>query len=99
MRAAASRLRTPVCDLLGLGSPVFSAGRTRLLAGEEGVVPRECRERVVEARAEETVYTGLLDGGWPDAPHRILRNRAVAEWGAAGRRPRGRRPGRSSWIP
>jgi nitronate monooxygenase/enoyl-[acyl-carrier protein] reductase II len=98
MRAAASRLRTPVCDLLGLDSPVLSAGRTRLLASEEGVVPREYRERVVAARAEDTVYTGLLDGGWPDSPHRILRTRAVAERGAAGRRPRGRCPGAGTII-
>jgi hypothetical protein len=40
-------------------------------------------ERVVRSKAEDTVYTSLFDIGWPNAPHRVLRNRAVAEWEAA----------------
>jgi hypothetical protein len=35
---------------------------------------------VVESRAEDTVYTpDLYDVGWPDAPHRRLRNRTYEE--------------------
>ena len=32
------------------------------------------------ARAEQ-----LLDIGWPDAPHRVIRNHAVENWEVAGR--------------
>ena len=50
------------------------------------------------ARAEDTVYTGLFDIGWPDAPHRVLRNRAVDEWERAGRPAAGARPGEGTVI-
>ena len=51
------------------------------------------KERVVSSTAEDTVYTTLFDLGWPDAPHRVLRNTAFAEWEAAGRTASGKRPG------
>ncbi|HET9161753.1 MAG TPA: hypothetical protein VFN88_14170, partial [Caulobacteraceae bacterium] len=35
----------------------------------------------------------LFDVGWPDAPHRVLMNSTLAAWDAAGRPPRGARPG------
>jgi nitronate monooxygenase len=35
----------------------------------------------------------LFDIGWPDAPHRVLRNKAVVEWEAASRPASGQRPG------
>ena len=66
---------------------------TRFVASEEAFVLREYKERVVRSRAEDTVYCQLFDIGWPDAPHRVLRNKAVAEWEAAGRPPSGQRPG------
>jgi nitronate monooxygenase len=39
------------------------------------------------------VHTGLFDVGWPDAPHRVLRNRTYDAWEAAGRPAPGARPG------
>jgi nitronate monooxygenase/enoyl-[acyl-carrier protein] reductase II len=42
--------------------------------------------------AEDTVYASLFDLGW-DAPHRVLRNRAVKEWEASGRPRAGARTG------
>jgi nitronate monooxygenase/enoyl-[acyl-carrier protein] reductase II len=77
---------------LGLGAEAVSMG-TRFLASEESRASPEYKERVVQARAEDTVHTTLFDIGWPDAPHRVLRNKAVEEWEAAGRPPSGRRPG------
>ena len=46
----------------------------------------------MRATAEDTVYTSVFDVGW-DAPHRVLRNRAVSEWERAGRPVSGTRPG------
>ena len=69
------------------------------MASEEGVVPRADKERSVSSGAEVTVYTeDVFDVGWPDAPHRILRNTAVREWEAAGKPPSGRRPGSGTII-
>jgi nitronate monooxygenase/enoyl-[acyl-carrier protein] reductase II len=48
---------------------------------------------VVRAKAEDTVYTLLFDIGWPDAAHRVLRNKELDEWEAAGRPETGKRPG------
>ena len=71
---------------------------TRFLASPEAAASDEYKRRIVAAAAEDTVYTGLFDLGWPDAPHRVLRNRAVAEWEAAGAPAPGARPGEGSVI-
>jgi nitronate monooxygenase len=71
---------------------------TRFLASTEAAASDEYKRRIVAARAEDTVHTRLFDVGWPDAPHRVLRNRAVDEWEAAGSPPPGRRPGEGTAI-
>jgi NAD(P)H-dependent flavin oxidoreductase YrpB (nitropropane dioxygenase family) len=79
---------------LSLGAQGVSMG-TRFVASEEAFVVPEYKARVVEARAEDTVYCeDLFDVGWPGAPHRLIRGRTVEEWEAAGRPPSGQRPGR-----
>ena len=40
----------------------------------------------------------LFDIGWPDAAHRVIRNKAVDEWEAAGRPPSGQRPGEGTIV-
>lgn len=82
---------------LSLGAQAVSMG-TRFLASEEAAVPHEYKRRVVKSKAEDTVYTSLFDIGWPEAPHRVLRNKAVTEWEAAGRPPSGQRPGEGTVI-
>jgi NAD(P)H-dependent flavin oxidoreductase YrpB (nitropropane dioxygenase family) len=82
---------------LSLGARAISMG-TRFLASEEARVTPEYKERMVRSTAEDTVYTSLFDGVWPDAPHRVLRNKAITEWETAGRPPSGRRPGEGSVI-
>lgn len=82
---------------LGLGAEAVSLG-TRFLASEESQASREYKQRVVNARAEDTVHTMLFDIGWPDAAHRVLRNKAIEEWEAAGRPPTGQRPGEGTNI-
>ena len=81
---------------LSLGAQGISVG-TRFLASEEAFIPREYKERIVQSRAEDTIYCQLFDIGWP-APHRVLRNKAVAEWEAAGRATTGHRPGEGTVI-
>ena len=82
---------------LDLGAQAVSMG-TRFLASEEAAAARAYKDRIVAATAEDTVYTHLFDIGWPDAPHRVLRNRAVTEWEQAGRPAPGRRPGEGAAI-
>src|SRR5262249_44774672 len=82
---------------LSLGAQAVSMG-TRFLCSEETRVIQAYKERVVKSKAEDTVYTYLFDVGWPDAAHRVLRNKAVDEWEAAGRPASGRRPGEGSTI-
>lgn len=82
---------------LSLGAQGVSLG-TRFLCSTEAQVIAEYKERVVKSRAEDTVYTSLFDIGWPDAPHRVLRNKAIEEWEAAGRPAGGQRPGEGAVI-
>jgi len=81
---------------LSLGAQAVSLG-TRFLCSEEAFAAPAYKERVARGTAEDTVYTSLFDIGW-DAPHRVLRNRAVDEWEAAGRPIRGQRPGEGTTI-
>jgi NAD(P)H-dependent flavin oxidoreductase YrpB (nitropropane dioxygenase family) len=71
---------------------------TRFLASSEASASDEYKRRIVAAQAEDTVHTMLFDGGWPDAPHRVIRNRAVAEWEAAGSPAPGARPAEGTVI-
>ena len=57
---------------------------TRFLTAVEANTHATYRRRVIDADAEDAVYTTCFDGGWPDAPHRVLRNRALTEWEEAG---------------
>lgn len=81
---------------LSLGAEAVSLG-TRFLCSDEAFAASEYKKRVVGSTAEDTVYTSLFNVGW-DAPHRVLRNRAVDEWEAAGRPSRGGRRGEGTAI-
>lgn len=71
---------------------------TRFLLAEESAAHPVWQERLLAASETETVYTTLFDGGWEDAPLRSLRNATVAAWEAAGRPPRGARPGEGEVV-
>jgi NAD(P)H-dependent flavin oxidoreductase YrpB (nitropropane dioxygenase family) len=78
-------------------SPRPLLGRRAILrAGGASPGHQRCSSR--SHTAESTVYTSLFDGGSANAPYRVLRDKAVAEWEAAGRPPSGRRPGEGSII-
>jgi nitronate monooxygenase len=81
---------------LSLGAQAVSLG-TRFLCSEEALATPAYKERVVQSTAEDTVYTTLFNVGW-EAPHRVLRNKAVAEWEAAGCPRPGQRPGEGTII-
>jgi nitronate monooxygenase len=71
---------------------------TRFLATEEANVAAAYRERVLAADGTDTVRTELFDVGWPDQPHRVLRNSTVEAWEAAGRPDPGDRPGEGETV-
>jgi NAD(P)H-dependent flavin oxidoreductase YrpB (nitropropane dioxygenase family) len=82
---------------LELGAQGVSLG-TRFVASEEAEIHPVHKCRVVESSAADTVYTDLFDAWWPNAPHRVLRNRTFEEWEATGRPPAGARPGEQTSI-
>jgi nitronate monooxygenase len=66
---------------------------------EEAPVHEHYRRRLIEAAETDAVwFPDLFDGGWPDAPHRALRNVTTAAWEAAGRPPTGSRPGEGEEV-
>ena len=81
---------------LALGAQAVSMG-TRFLASDEAAVSPVYKELIIRSRAEDTLLTELFNIGW-NAPHRVLRNRAVSEWEDAGRPPPGKRPGEGTII-
>ena len=86
-----------VVAALGLGAQAVSMG-TRFLASAETHVVQAYKDRVVQSQAEDTVYTLLFDVGWPNAAHRVLRNKVITEWEAAGCPASGQRPGEGSIL-
>jgi NAD(P)H-dependent flavin oxidoreductase YrpB (nitropropane dioxygenase family) len=77
---------------LALGANAAWVGTRFLLAHEANVHP-EWRRRIQAATETGTVHSTLFDRGWPDAPHRTLRNSTVQAWEQAGRPHAPRRPG------
>ncbi len=93
-----------LASAIQFGAQGVSLG-TRFVASEEAWLHPGYKQRIVEAKAEDTVYNSLYDVWWPNAPHRTLRNKTLEEWEAAGCPPPGKRPGegtsigrRSSWA-
>lgn len=82
---------------LALGAEGVWVG-TRFLATHESGAHDDFKKLLVSAAAADTEYTSLFDGGWPDAPHRSLRNSTLEMWERAGRPPSGSRPGEGQVI-
>jgi len=61
---------------IALGSDAVSLG-TRFVACAESPAHPGWKQRIVEAGAGDTAITRLFGPEWPDAPMRVLRNRAV----------------------
>jgi NAD(P)H-dependent flavin oxidoreductase YrpB (nitropropane dioxygenase family) len=71
---------------------------TRFVVADESAANETYRRRVLAAREVDAVYTGCFDGGWPDAPHRVLRNATLTTWEAAGCPPAPARPGEGDIV-
>jgi NAD(P)H-dependent flavin oxidoreductase YrpB (nitropropane dioxygenase family) len=71
---------------------------TRFLTAEEAATHERYRELVVEAGATDATWTECFDGGWPDAPHRVLRNATLSAWERSGRPARPGRPGEGEVV-
>jgi len=82
---------------IAAGAQAVACGTAFLAASESNVHP-DYLARVIAADASEAQLTGLYDIGWPDAPHRVLRNRTATEWEQAGSPPSGARPGEGEVV-
>jgi len=71
---------------------------TRFMASQEAAIHPHFRELLLASSETDTVYTSLFDVGWPGRPHRVLRNKTIDAWEAAGRPRSGERPGEGESV-
>jgi NAD(P)H-dependent flavin oxidoreductase YrpB (nitropropane dioxygenase family) len=87
-----------VAAVLALGAQAAWLG-TRFLLAEEMPIHEDYRRRLIAAtETDPQWYANLYDVGWPDSPHRALRNSTARAWEAAGRPPDSQRPGAGELI-
>jgi nitronate monooxygenase len=87
-----------VAAVLALGAQAAWLG-TRFLLAEEMPIHEDYRRRLMAAaETDPQLYPNLYEVGWPDSPHRALRNSTATAWEAAGRPPIARRPGAGDVI-
>lgn len=87
-----------VAAVLALGAQGAWVG-TRFLMAEEAPVHAHYRSRLIAADETDALwFPDLFDGGWPNAPHRALRNATIEAWEAAGRPASGSRPGEGDQV-
>ena len=86
-----------VAAVLTLGAGAAWLGTRFVMTTEVAAHPRY-RELLMAATETSTVHSSLYDIGWPDAPHRTLRNSTYDNWVAAGAPPAGHRPGEGDTV-
>jgi nitronate monooxygenase len=87
-----------VAAALALGAQAAWLG-TRFLLAEEAPVHADYRRRLMAAAETDAEwYANLYDVGWPDAPHRAIRNSTAEAWEISGRPPSGARPGEGEAV-
>jgi nitronate monooxygenase len=87
-----------VAAVLALGAQAAWLG-TRFLLAEEMPIHADYRRRLIAAtETDPQWYPNLYEVGWPDSPHRTLRNSTSKAWEDAGRPPPGQRPGEGDVI-
>ena len=84
--------------VLTLGAQAAWLGTRFLMAEEMPIHDLYRRLLIAAAETDAQWYPNLYEVGWPDAPHRVLRNSTAERWEAAGRPPLGRRPGMGDVI-
>ena len=83
--------------VLALGAAAGWLG-TRFVMSDEAGALRAYVSRLADARETDTVYSQLFDGGWPDSPHRTLRNGLIDAWEGMGRPGPGARSGEGEVV-
>lgn len=83
--------------VLALGAQAGWIG-TQFLTALEANTHEVYRRRLAGASETDTVLTRCFDGGWPNAPRRVLRNATVSVWEAAGRPASPDRPGEDDIV-
>src|SRR5580704_468952 len=87
-----------VAAVLALGAQAAWLG-TRFLMAKEMPIHEDYRRRLIAAaETDPQLYPNLYEVGWPDSPHRVLRNSTANAWEAAGRPPLAQRPGAGDVI-
>ncbi|MGW1449544.1 NAD(P)H-dependent flavin oxidoreductase [Micromonospora sp. NPDC002411] len=86
-----------VAAVLALGAQAAMLG-TRFLAADEAATHEVYRRHLIAATGADAVHTLCFDGGWPNAPHRALRNTTLRRWQAAGSPPAPLRPGEGDVV-
>jgi nitronate monooxygenase len=87
-----------LASVLVLGASGALMG-SRFVASDESRAHPDYKQALVAARHADTVLAShLFDVGWPDAPHRVLRNSTVRLWEKAGAPVQGPRPGEGEAI-
>jgi nitronate monooxygenase len=62
----------------------FSLIVTRFVATKEAGAHEECKTSITRAKASDTALTVRFSDGGENASHRVLRNRTLEMWEAAG---------------
>jgi nitronate monooxygenase len=87
-----------VAAVLALGAQAAWLGTRFLLAQEMPIHEDYRRALIAAAETDPQMYPNLYEVGWPDSPHRALRNSTATAWEAAGRPPLAHRPGAGDVI-
>ena len=82
---------------IGEGATAVMFG-TRFVATVESAAHVLYKQAIVRSNASDTSRTFCFDGGWPRAAHRVIRNRTLNQWEAAGSPPHGFRPGEGDVV-
>ena len=87
-----------VAAVIALGAAGAWLG-TRFLLADELPLHDVYRQAVLQANETDAEwFADLFDVGWPNAPHRALRNSTSEAWKAAGRPASGKRPGEGETV-
>jgi nitronate monooxygenase len=89
--------RRGVAAAQALGASGVWVGTRFLAAAEANIHPRY-QDRVISSSGDDTLYSDLFDGGWPNAPLRTLRTATTDAWEAAGRPAAPHRPGEGDIV-